>query len=261
MTGLAITLIQMDVADGRALENLHRAVALLRSAPPARLYVLPELWSTGYAYDGWRASAETETPAVCEALQRLSVEREAYIAGGLLSLDGADRLTNRLWVFAPDGVAPVTYDKGHLFSPLQEDRYLHAGAERVRLAIDGWTVALSICFDLRFPEMYRHDALEGADFFLVVAQWPAARAAALRTLARARALENQAFLALCNRSGTAADGLVFAGGSALVAPDGSVLVDAGSDETVAHGRAEREMVEAAQALAPVLELRRPGLDW
>ena len=261
MTTLRVGVVQMEIADGLAQRNLDRAVALIHAAPHADLYLLPELWSTGYAHAAWRRSAETETPALVEALQRLSTERGARIAGSMISLDEQGRLTNRLWLFAPDGRAPATYDKGHLFSPLQEDRYLAAGTRRVRVDIDGWTAALSICFDLRFPEMYRGDALDGANLFLVVAEWPAARSSALRVLARARAIENHAFLALCNRCGVAADGMAFGGGSALFAPDGSVVADAGSHEQVLVGTLDPQAVAAARTLAPVLELRRAGLDW
>jgi predicted amidohydrolase len=261
MTSLRVGLVQMEIADGRARLNLDRAVALVRAAPQADLYLLPELWSTGYAHATWRSSAETETPVLCEALQRLSAERDARIAGSMISVDEEGRLTNRLWLFTPDGRSPATYDKGHLFSPLQEDRYLAAGTRRVRVAIDGWTAALSICFDLRFPEMYRRDALEGANLFLVVAEWPAVRVSALRILARARAIENHAFLALCNRPGVAADGLAFGGGSALFAPDGSVVADAGAGERVIVGTLDGQVVAAARSVAPVLDLRRAGLDW
>jgi predicted amidohydrolase len=261
MTNLRVGLVQMEIADGRAQSNLERAVALIRGAPEADLYLLPELWSTGYAHATWRSSAETDTPALCEALQRLSTERGARIAGSMISLDEEGQLVNRLWLFAPDSRAPTTYDKGHLFSPLQEDRYLAAGTRRVRVAIDGWTAALSICFDLRFPEMYRRDALEGANLFLVVAEWPAVRASALRVLARARAIENDAFLALCNRPGVAADGLAFGGGSAVFAPDGSVIADAGAGEGVSIGILDAGAGAPARILAPVLGLRRAGLDW
>lgn len=261
MTTLRVGVVQMEIADGLAQRNLDRVVALIHGAPQADVYLLPELWSTGYAHAAWRRSAETETPVLAEALQRLSTERGARIAGSMISVDEQGRLTNRLWLFSPDGRAPATYDKGHLFSPLQEDRYLAAGTRRVRVDIDGWTAALSICFDLRFPEMYRGDALDGANLFLVVAEWPAARASVLRVLARARAIENHAFLVLCNRCGVAADGLAFGGGSALFAPDGSVVADAGSHEQVLVGILDPQAVTAARTLAPVLELRRAGLDW
>lgn len=261
MTALTLGLVQIEIADGQAAQNLQRAVALIRGAPAADLYLLPELWSTGYARDRWRHSAETETPALCDALQRLSAERRACIAAGMIALDEEQRLTNRLWLFAPDGRRPATYDKGHLFPPLREPDYLTAGRRRVRIAIGDWTAGLSLCFDLRFPEMYRRDALEGANLFLVAAQWPEARHSALRVLARARAIENHAFLALCNRTGTAADGMVFGGGSAVFGPDGSVIAAAAPGEGVVVATVDAGLVTDARSLAPVLELRRAGLDW
>lgn len=261
MTGLRVGLVQMEIADGRPRDNLDHAAALIGAASRADLYLLPELWSTGYAHDSWRRTAETDTPVLCEALQRLSHEHDTCIAGSMISLDDRGQLTNRLWVFGPGDRRPTTYDKGHLFSPLQEDRYLTAGTCRVRLPIGDWTAALSICFDLRFPEMYRRDALEGADLFLVVAEWPAVRATALRVLARARAIENHAFVALCNRTGVAADGLAFDGASAVFGPDGAVVADAENGEHVVIATLDRDAVARVRTAVPVLELRRPGLDW
>lgn len=92
--------------------------------------------------------------------------------------------------------------------------------------------SLSICYDLRFPAMYRASAREGAELFLNVAAWPKPRGLALRTLATARAIENQAFLALCNRVGLSNDGLDFCGGSMVVSPLGEVLLDLGETEGV-----------------------------
>jgi len=261
VSALRIGLVQMRVADGDAARNLGQATALIRGAPRADLYLLPELWSTGYAYACWRSSAEHETPGLCNALRCLSAERGAWIGGSLVSLDEQGRLTNRLWLLAPTGGEPTVYDKGHLFPPLEEHRRFTAGTKRVRVPMGAWTAALSICFDLRFPEMYRRDALDGANLFLVVAEWPESRAAALAVLARARAIENHAFLALSNRCGSALDGVRFGGGSGIFAPDGSVVVDAGSGEGVAVGMIDLAQAGAARATAPALELRQAGLDW
>jgi omega-amidase len=257
---LRIGLVQMEIVDGEAGHNLEHATALVRAAAPADVYLLPELLSTGYAQDEWHTNATCHTPEACRALQRLSVERDAWIGTSLISLDDQRHLANRFWLFAPNRTAAV-YDKGHLFAPLLEDRYLTPGTRRTQTTIHDWTVALSLCFDLRFPEMYRRDALEGSSLFLTVAAWPSSRAEALRVLARARAIENQAFLALCNRCGLAADGLEFGGGSALIAPDGSVVADAGAHETVVIAEADRQLLAAARVNGDVLALRREGLDW
>jgi predicted amidohydrolase len=171
-------------------------------------------------------------------------------------------LVNRFWLFFPDGRPPVSYDKGHLFAPMREDRYLVPGDRRVCAPLDGWTAGLSLCFDLRFPEMYRLAAVSGVDLFLVASEWPAQRAAALRTLATARAIENQAYLALVNRIGRAdTDGTMFGGGSMLVAPDGTIVADAGTTaEGVVIGVAEKARLAQARRDLAVIPLRRPGLD-
>lgn len=256
---LRVALIQLELADGDPDRNLARATALIRGAAPADLYLLPELWSTGYAHAMWARSAECDTPRVIAALARLATERQGAIAGSLISHNAAGALVNRLWLTGPDG--PIaTYDKGHLFPPMREPELLAAGSERGQAALGGWPAALSICFDLRFPEQYRLDALDGAELFVVASEWPAERAETLRTLARARAIENQAYLALCNRTGVAADGTRFAGGSCIVAPDGSVVADLGEGEAVAIVQLDRSRVAAARS-APLLALRRRGLDY
>jgi predicted amidohydrolase len=261
MDQLRIALVQLEIRDGQPRVNLDRALTAIQEAAPADLYILPELWTTGYAHDSWGRAAAVDTPIICAELARLSTELGVVIAGSMISLDQGGKLRNRLWVFGPHDGAPVTYDKGHLFAPLGEERYLTPGVARIRLPLGPWTVALSICFDLRFPEMYRLDALGGADLFLVASAWPSARAEALRLLARVRALENQAFLALCNRSGTGGDGLHFGGGSIVVAPDGEILADAGEGEGVAEVMIEHGRVAEVRNGFAVLSKRARGLDW
>ena len=258
---LRVALVQLAIRDGEPEANLEHATASIRSADSADLYVLPELWTTGYAHDTWARVADRETPAIVESLAGLAAERGAYIAGSMISRDERGALVNRLWLVPPTGAAPIHYDKGHLFAPMGEDRYLSPGDRRVVAPICGWRAGLSICFDLRFPEMYRADALDRAELFLVVSEWPAVRAEAQRVLARARAIENQTFVVLCNRVGTATDGTRFDGGSIVVAPDGTVMADAGGDEGVVHATLDAEAIRAVRRQMPLLELRREGLDW
>jgi omega-amidase len=261
MSDLKVALVQMGVVDGDPGENLERATSLLLGAAGADVYVLPELWTTGYATATWRQAASRDTPRITLALVGLAARLRAFIVGSMVSENDAGRLANRLWVFGPKGAAVATYDKGHLFAPMDEDRHLVAGAGRAQVAMHDWTAGLSLCFDLRFPEMYRLDALAGADLFLVPAEWPAPRADALSVLARARAIENQAYLVLCNRLGVAADGTEFGGGSMLIAPDGTVVADAGTREGVVLGVARRAELERVRAQGSLLGLRRKGLDW
>jgi omega-amidase len=258
---MRIAAVQMRIADGEPCANLRRARELLDGAGHAELFVLPELWTTGYAHDTWSRVARDETPEICEALRALAAERGAFLAGSMITLLPGGGLGNRMWVFAPDGAEPVFYDKGHLFAPMREPEHLTAGTRRVRSRVGDLVAAYSLCFDLRFPEMYRKDALEGAELFVVASEWPHPREEVLRTLARARAIENQAYLVLANRLGTAADGTSFRGGSMIVGPDGRILADAGETEGVVSAEADPGALRALRAQFPVLELRAGGLDW
>lgn len=261
MAASTVGVVQFAITDGDADGNLRAMARLLADAPPADLLLLPELCTTGYAWDSWPEAAASSTPRAVEQLRRLAAQRGTAIGASMVSREETSgALVNRFWFFAPDA-EPVHYDKSHLFSPMREDAHLVAGRSRRTVRWNGWSAALSICFDLRFPEMYRRDALEGADLFLVVSEWPEQRSEALRTLARARAMENQAALVLCNRLGRGADGTGFGGGSMIVAADGTVVVDAGSAEGVCIGRLDSAEVHALRSRSSHLALRQPGVDF
>lgn len=254
-------IVQMRIVDGDPAVNLCRAAELINASPGADLYVLPELWTTGYAHGCWGDAARNSTPDICGDMQALAESNHAWIAGSMISHNADGRLVNRLWAFSPDGGPPAVYDKGHLFQPMQEHLHLAAGTHRVRHLFAGVETALSICFDLRFPEMYRRDAVDGAEMFLVVSEWPHPRSEALRTLARARAMENQAYLVLSNRVGPGADGTSFCGGSVIIGPDGAVLADAGEQEMVISAGIDAAEARQQRGVFPVLGLRAEGLDY
>lgn len=258
MTRLAV--VQMTVQEGRPDANVDKAERLLGHAPPADVYLLPELWTSGYSHARWPEIADRSTPAVLEWMAAKAGSRNAWVGGSLITRRSDGALVNRFSLVSPAG-ATVFYDKGHLFAPLGEDTRLGAGKTRVRAPVEGWTAAMSICFDLRFPEQYRLDAVDGADLFLVVSEWPEPRCALFNCLVRARAIENQAVLAVSNRLGPAEGGLTYCGGSAVIAPDGTVLASAGQEECVAVAEVETSLVRDLRAALPVLPLRAEGLDW
>lgn len=258
---LRVALVQLDVADGDPERNLARAIALIESAPPADLYLLPELWTTGYALASWPSVARDTTPSILEALGALARRLGATVGGSVITLRSDGGLANRFTLISPAGTVVAAYDKAHLFAPMGEPDHLRPGAERVRSPAGPFTAGLSVCFDLRFPEMYRLDALDGADLYLVVSAWPTARVEIMATLARARAIENQAFMALCNRAGTGADGTAFGGRSCIIAPDGQALATASSAEAVLGATLSRSSVAAVRARSPLLTQRSAGVDW
>jgi omega-amidase len=262
---LKVALVQLAIEDGAPDRNVERAESLIGAAPAADLYLLPELWTTGYTHATWRDIARGHTPTAVGAMRAIATDLGAWVGGTLITETADGALVNRLWLLGPNDAAPVCYDKAHLFAPMHEPAHLAAGGKRVRTRIGvgacAVETALSICFDLRFPEHYRRDAAEGAQLFVVPSEWPHPRGEALRLFARARAAENQAYLALCNRVGPASDGSRFCGGSALVAPDGQVLVDAGEEETVVVGEVQPALVDRYRREFPVVSLRVEGVDY
>jgi omega-amidase len=253
-----IALVQMDVqwADPAAnLENAGDQVAQAAAAG-ADLVLLPELWGSGYDL----AHAEVYATPLGEGLFRemagLAVRHDVYLAGSLLeAADG--RIYNSLALFGPDGLMG-RYRKLHRFRLMHEHEYLAAGEEPVLLTNTPWgETALAICYDLRFPELFRGYAVAGARLILLPAQWPKPRIDHWRTLLRARAIENQCVVAGCNRIGADPEN-VFGGASAVIGPWGEVLVE--SDDLAALLVAEVDFgaVDEARQSLPVLSDRRPG---
>jgi predicted amidohydrolase len=247
---LRLAVVQMEVVDGRPEANLGRATELIAGIPSPDLVLLPELWTTGYDIGAWRRTAESDTPRILGELRSLAETLDTYVGGSMVALSGTGELRNRFFLVPPDGSRALTYDKVHLFPPLDEHRHFGPGTERVRLQLGSWAVTPSICFDLRFPEFFRRTDRSAAALILTVAEWPAARASALEVLVRARAIENQSYVALANRVGTATDGLAFGGGSCIVGPDGTVLQRVERGEGYALVVLERDAIVRARTALP-----------
>jgi omega-amidase len=222
---LTIALVQMNVHRGQPEANLARArdfAAQAREAG-ADLLLLPELWLHGYDLaraEEWAAPVGKGGFAQMAALAR---EFGLYLAGTLLERH-EEGVSNTAVLYKPDGALVGSYRKIHLFRLMQEHHYLAPGDRAVLFSTPWGPVGILVCYDLRFPELFRAMALAGAKLFLVPAQWPVARLEAWLVLARARAIENELFVAACNRVGVE-DDAVFPGRSYVVGPLGQVLVE------------------------------------
>ncbi len=217
---------------GANLDTVKRGLADLDPGGPG-VVVLPELWSAGFAYDTLHEQA-AKTPALIEVLARLAAKYGVHLAGSLpeLVLTDLDSLVyNTLFTVGPHGVVG-SYRKQQLFAPIEEDRYFTAGDDPQPVTTELGRIAGLVCYDLRFPDLAASQAASGAGLLLVSAQWPGMRKEHWRTLLRSRAIENQMFVAACNRCGTSGN-LDFAGHSMVVAPDGTVLAEAGEGEEAA----------------------------
>ena len=254
---LTIALAQMDIRTARPEANLSRArdfAAQAREAG-ADLLLLPELWLHGYDLERageWAAPLGEEGFAQMAALAR---EFGLHLAGSLLERH-AGGVSNTAVLYAPDGALLGSYRKIHLFRLMQEPRYLAPG-DHATLCPTLWgPVGLAICYDLRFPELFRVMALAGAVLFLVPAQWPVRRIEAWLLLARARAVENELFVAACNRVGQDGD-VVFPGRSCVVDPWGNALVEGDDSERLLVASVDLREVRKARRYLTVYEDRRP----
>ncbi len=247
----------MHVPPGQPEANLARARDLIAQAQEASadLVLLPELWLHGYDLERageWAAPLGQGGFAHMAALAR---ESGLYVAGSLLEQHERG-VSNTAVLYAPDGALLGSYRKVHLFRLMQEHRYLIPGDHATLCPTPWGPVGLGICYDLRFPELFRAMALAGAVLFLVPAQWPVRRVDAWLLLAQARAVENELIVAACNRVGT--DGQVtFPGRSRVVDPWGHVLVEGDEQERLLIAQADLHEVRKARRYLTVYEDRRP----
>ncbi len=259
MSHCKVALAQMWIVLGQPEENLRSARAALVQAKDegAELVLLPELWSTGYDLERAREHGSPIDAAIFARMSEMAREFELHLCGSALEArDG--RSFNTQALFAPDGRLVAAYSKIHLFGLMHEPDFLAPGTQ-LQTAQTPWGKAgLAICYDLRFPEMFRAYALGGAGLLLLSAEWPHPRLEHWRTLIRARAIENQSFFAACNCVGES-NGNIFFGHSMIVDPWGEVLIEAGERAGVFIAEIDLARVEETRRRLPVFADRRAGI--
>ena len=216
--------IQFNITLGEIDRNLAKAEAALRRAAArgAQLAVLPEMWSGGFAYKKMAALA-AGTPRVLEAIAALSGELGLTVVGSLPeAVDG--KVSNTSYV-VDRGTLAGSYRKLHLFSLMNENEHIAAGERSAVVETSVGRLGLAVCYDLRFPELFRKMALDGAEIVCLPGEWPAPRQLHWRTLLRARAIENQCFVIAANCCGRQGK-LDFFGMSLIIAPRGELLAEA-----------------------------------
>lgn len=257
---LSISLGQFDVTLGDPAANLTKVQALAAEAARRRshILVLPELWSTGYDLERAAVYATPTDGGIFADVAALARQHRLYILGSCLSLLGEGQFGNTAVLFDDNGRNLGEYSKTHLFRLMEEEQFLTAG-NQLALVETAWGMAgLTICYDLRFPELYRHYALAGARLVFVPAEWPHPRLAHWRTLLRARAIENQMFIVACNRVGTSKN-TTFFGHSCIIDPWGETVIEAGEGEMLVTADIDLSLVDSVRAKIPVFADRRPDL--
>jgi len=227
------------------------------AAAGASLICFPEQFVTGWSPEIPPGSGEPLDGPLTAAFGRIAQRSGIAVAGSIVEAGEGRLPKNTVVVLDAGGELLAAYAKVHLFSPDGEDRAYTAGDRIATFAVDGTTFGLAVCYDLRFPELFRIYALAGVECVLVPAAWPCCRLSHWETLLPARALENRYYVAGVNTAG--GPGGVYCGGSLAADPDGTVIGRCGAGEEVLSVEVDTAAVHEAQSRLPSLSDRRSDL--
>jgi len=258
---MKIAAVQMSAVPGDVPGNLEAIRLWTRAGARAgcRLMLFPETSDLGYDLPTIARHGRDHWPQVQDVLSGLAREHSMALVCGVC-LPEPEGLANALAAFGPDGQILALYRKIHLFSTATADetRIFVPGSEIACFDLDGIRFGLSICYDLRFPELFRVQALRGCQALLVASAWPRTRADVWQTLCTARAVENQCFLLGANRVGETG-AFPCAGQSILASPVGETMLGTPDREELLLGEIDPVRVLSARNAIPALAQRRPAL--
>jgi len=243
MSKLKISAIQMDVVWENPEENIRNINSYVFSHPGADLYVLPEMFNTGFI-DNVTEFGETIEGKSITDLKEISRISSAAICGSIV-LKENDKYFNACVFVKPDGSVSV-YKKRHLFKYGGEGEMFSRGNERIIVDYLGWRIILMVCYDLRFPVWSRN--CDDYDIIVYVSNWPEVRRNIFDVLLRARAIENQAYLISCNRIGEDGKKIKYNGGTCIFNYKGEEMSKAKENEL--------EIVNAELDLDELLAFRK-----
>ena len=226
---MKVTLLQTDIQWAQADKNILQAEHLIAEQQGSDLYVLPEMWSTGFATEPHHIAHEEHSNVVLEWMQDAARRYQCAISGSVAVHLSDGTFRNRHYFV--DGRAGQTsfYDKHHLFSYGHEDQYFSPGNDRLIVRYNGWRLLILTCYDLRFPSWCRYTDGYEYDAIIIVANWPDSRQEAWQVLTRARAIENQCYLVGVNRVGDDAK-CHYIGESVVVDVQGHVIARCGDSQ-------------------------------
>lgn len=253
---MRVVCCQIDIAWEEKAANFRKVRQLLENArlEPGSLVLLPEMFATGFSMNV-TGIAEPEEGPTTRFLAETARAHGIYLLGGLVQRAPDGRGRNEAALFSPEGQQVTRYRKLHRFRFGGEQEQYEPGEEIVTAAWGDAVIAPFICYDLRFPEVFRAAIDRGVHLFAVIANWPTAREEHWVTLLRARAIENQAYVVGVNRCGHDPK-LAYPGRSLIVDPRGEVLADAGRDEGLISATLDLKALANYRRVFPALADRR-----
>ncbi len=233
--------------------NFARIQRLLECSPPEphSLVVLPEAFATGFSLN-LQVTCDGEPGQTHAFLSRLSSAHKVWILAGLIAPDPDSAMGKNIAVlFNPEGERFGEYQKMYPFAPIGEDKVHLAGKEPQIFSIGNFLLSPALCYDLRFPELFRASVKQGANLFVVLASWPDSRMSHWHALLQARAIENQAYVIGVNRTGSDPNHQ-YAGGSKVIDPMGKTRVESNMEEELVSFTLEYRLIEDWRSSFPAL---------
>ena len=270
---MQLAVVQLEITPGEPETNLSRAADAVERAADngADLVVLPEQFLVGFfAFDAYATHAAGLDGEIFDRLAALAADNSVGLVAGTTVEDLAasaaagydvpatEGYANTAVLFDRDGEIQAVYRKRHLFGyDSTEAELLVAGESLPVVDFEGLSVGMTTCYDLRFPELYRELADQGAELVVVPSAWPYPRVEHWKTLGRARAIENLCYVATTNGSGTfpEADSRL-CGRSTVYDPWGTTLASSDDDPTLLTVEIDPQRVDAIQESFPALDDRR-----
>jgi omega-amidase len=257
MQDLTITLMQASLAWKDKERNLEKFAAWISNlTSKTNLIILPEMFNTGFIVEP--ADVAEHMDGIGMKWMALQAKASGSVITGSLTITEDGKYFNRLIWMRPDG-SFETYDKRHLFRMGNEHERFSQGKDRLIVELNGWNLMPLVCYDLRFPVWSKNTLADGKyafDCLIYIANWPASRSLAFRSLLVARAIENQVYLAGVNRIGEDGNGTAHNGESAIIDFKGNYLVQCAKDKEQIS-----TLTLSRQALEDQRQQFAVGLDW
>jgi omega-amidase len=252
---LRVAIIQFPTLDGEVYKNYETLQRLLKKLnQPVDLIVLPEMWPSGFRVKEGTVLVK-QTREVLNELSHFAQRKKTYIVGSHLT-GKEGQYYNTASVISPRGKIVGQYRKVHLFQLGGENKKFQPGNKAVVTKTPIAKLGLSICYDLRFPELLRKEVLAGAEILVIPSAWPKERIDHYRSLLKARAIENLCFVVSANKIGKNAEGVLYGGHSIAFDPWGKMLGELGSQPGILHVTLDLEVLHKTRRSFPVFEARR-----
>ncbi len=253
MSKTTVSAIQMDVICKNQEENLSRALSLIENAADkgAEIICLPELFTTGFDYSYINQCTAPIYNQITAAVAEKAKQFGVFVIAGSLPITADGFVYNSAILFDAQGMIAGSYNKVHLFPPMDEDKYFTPGDEIAVFNTSLAKIGIMVCYDLRFPEITRKLAVAGAEIIFVPSEFPEPRINHWKILLQARAIENQLYVVGTNRVGNDSSNSFF-GHSCVIDPWGNVIAEGDNTESIVIAEVDLSRVHEVRAQIPCL---------